>query len=59
MGGTTEQHPAVLRHMINHPTAVDVTTLDGATVVRVESEESGTSLVQFRPPPALPPAGGG
>jgi hypothetical protein len=56
MGGATQRYPQVLRHLINHPTAVDVTTTKGSTVVRVESQDSGTSLVAFRPPPALPPA---
>jgi Family of unknown function (DUF5335) len=56
MGGTTQQHPVVLRHLINHPTAVDVTTANGSTVVRVDSREDGTSLVSFHSPAALPPA---
>jgi hypothetical protein len=56
MGGTTEQYPAVLRHMINHPTAIDMTMVGAETVVSVSSADDGTSLVRFTPPPALPPA---
>ena len=54
MGGTTERYPVVLRHMINHPTAVDVTSSGADTVVRVASQSDGTSLVTFSPAPALP-----
>jgi hypothetical protein len=56
MGGTTEQYPVVLRHMINHPTSVDMTRSGKETVVSVASAADGTSLVHFTPPPALPPA---
>jgi hypothetical protein len=56
MGGTTEQYPVVLRHLINYPTSVDVTTVGTETVVNVESADDGRTLVRFSPPPALPPA---
>jgi len=55
VGGSTARFPVVLRHMIQHPTVVDVAVpTPTQTTVRVVDADGTTNLLHFYPKPALP-----
>ena len=55
VGGNTPRYPVVLRHMILHPTQVDVAVpTPNQTTVRVVDADGTTNLLHFYPKPALP-----
>ncbi len=50
VGGRSSSYPVVLRHMVWHPTEVDV-DLDGGAI-RVVEQAGTTTIVGFFPPPS-------
>jgi len=49
VGGNTKKYPVVLRHMVSHPTEVDVDL--GAGALKVAEKDGTTTIVAFHPPP--------
>lgn len=49
VGGNTPKHPVLLRHMISHPTEVDVDVDNGA--LKVVEEDGTTTITSFYRPP--------
>ncbi|GLY92575.1 DUF5335 family protein [Actinoallomurus iriomotensis] len=55
VGGNSSRFPVLLRHMIDHPTEIDLTVPEPAeTDVRIVGEDGTTTLLRLRPKPALP-----
>jgi hypothetical protein len=50
VGGNTSKYPVVLRHMVWHPTEVDVDKEAGA--IKVVEPDGTTTYVSFFPPPS-------
>jgi hypothetical protein len=48
VGGRSSSHPVVLRHMVSHPTEVNI-DLDGGAL-RVVEQDGTTTIVTFFPP---------
>lgn len=49
VGGNTKKYPVVLRHMVWHPTEVDVDLAAGA--IKVVEKDGTTTIVAFHPSP--------
>jgi len=53
VGGRTAKYPVVLRHMVWHPTEVDIATRDQVTAMRTVDRDGTATVVTFHPKVAI------